>query len=108
MATMNWRTIDIDLYDPESSVNFSTASLLPALPSVSTSEVQSLSGQIKQLLRGGDSEGALRGALENAPYGGDAGAKVSTSNRYSQLLRVVTHRPGDWGGRSDVTIRKYI
>lgn len=31
---------------------------------------------MKQLLRGGDSEGALRGALESAPYGGDAGVKV--------------------------------
>lgn len=78
MATANWRTINIDLLDPESSANFSTASLLPAHPAVSTSEVQTFSGQIKQLLRGGDSEGALRGALENVPYGGDPGAKVSS------------------------------
>ena len=76
MATMNWRTINIDLLDPESSANFSTSSLVPALPQVTTSEVQTLSGQIRQLLRGGDSEGALRGALENAPYGGDSAAKV--------------------------------
>ena len=76
MATTNWRTINIDLLDPDSPANFSNASLVPALPPISASEVQSLSGQIKQLLRGGDSEGALRGALENAPYGGDAAAKV--------------------------------
>ena len=76
MATMNWRTINVDLLDPESPANFDVSSLLPSVPSISASEVQTLSSQIKQLLRGGDSEGALRGALENAPYGGDAQAKV--------------------------------
>lgn len=77
MATANWRTINVDLLDPESPANFDISSLLPTIASVSASEVQTLSSQIKQLLRGGDSEGALRGALENAPYGGDAQAKVS-------------------------------
>lgn len=76
MATANWRTINIDLLDPESSSNFDTTSLAPAITPVSAAEVQHLSSQIKQLLRGGDAEGALRGALENAPYGGDSGAKV--------------------------------
>jgi len=76
MATANWRTINIDLLDPDSSSNFDTTSLAPAITPVSAAEVQHLSGQIKQLLRGGDAEGALRGALENAPYGGDSGAKV--------------------------------
>ncbi|KAL8870262.1 MAG: hypothetical protein Q9174_003657 [Haloplaca sp. 1 TL-2023] len=75
MATINWRTINIDLLDPESPANFSTATLIPAVTPVSAAEVQNLSSQIKQLLRGGDSEGALRGALENPPYGGDAAAK---------------------------------
>ena len=79
MATMNWRTINVDLLDPESPANFDISSLLPTVSSVSASEVQTLSSQIKQLLRGGDSEGALRGALENAPYGGDVQAKVSTA-----------------------------
>jgi hypothetical protein len=76
MAIANWRTINIDLLDPESPANFSVSSLLPAVALVSASEVQQLSSQIRQLLRGGDTEGALRGALENAPYGGDAQAKV--------------------------------
>ena len=76
MATANWRTINIDLLDPDSPSNFSLTSLLPTLAPVSLSEVQNLSSQIRQLLRGGDTEGALRGALENAPYGGDAAAKV--------------------------------
>ncbi|KAI4195476.1 MAG: hypothetical protein LQ350_007187 [Teloschistes chrysophthalmus] len=75
MTTMNWRTIVIDLLDPESSANFSTTTLSPAVSSVTAAEVQNLSSQIKQLLRGGDGEGALRGALENPPYGGDAAAK---------------------------------
>ncbi|MCJ1231343.1 hypothetical protein MMC12_008020 [Toensbergia leucococca] len=76
MAAINWRTINIDLLDPDSPANFDLTSLSPSDAPVSTSEVQSLSGQIRQLLRGGDSEGALRGALENAPYGGDGSAKV--------------------------------
>ena len=73
---VNWRTINIDLLDPESSANFDITSLTPSFPPVSVADAQSLSSQIKQLLRGGDAEGALRGALENAPYGGDSGAKV--------------------------------
>ncbi len=77
MTTINWRTINIDLLDPDSPSNFPVSSLLPAsIPSVSASEVQTLASQIRQLLRGGDTEGALRGALENVPYGGDGGAKV--------------------------------
>ncbi|KAI4137629.1 MAG: hypothetical protein L6R39_007180 [Caloplaca ligustica] len=75
MANINWRTINVDLLDPESPANFSTTTLAPAVPPVSASEVQNLASNIKQLLRGRDSEGALRGALENPPYGGDAPAK---------------------------------
>ena len=81
MAAVNWRTINIDLLDPDSPANFSSTALLPSLPQVTTSDVQLLGGQIRQLLRGGDAEGALRGALENAPYGGDTSAKVSTHLR---------------------------
>ena len=77
MTTANWRTINIDLYDPDSAANFPVTSLLPSsLGTTSAPEVQSLGGQIKQLLRGGDTEGALRGALEDVPYGGDSAAKV--------------------------------
>lgn len=78
MANVNWRTINIDLLDPESSANFSASSLSPPIPAVSAAEVQKLGSQLRQLLRGGDMEGALRGALENAPYGGDEAAKVRT------------------------------
>ena len=76
MAEFNWRTIDIDKLDPEASTNFDLTTLTPAVQPVSTQDVQTLSGQIKQLQRGGDNEGALRGALENAPYGADEQGKV--------------------------------
>ena len=76
-ANINWRTINIDALDPESAYNFDNASLTPGLVPVSSGEVQSLGQQIRQLLRGGDAEGALRGALETAPYGGDGEGKVS-------------------------------
>lgn len=78
MAAVNWRTINIDALDPDSPANFDLTSLAPAVAPVSTADVQSLAGQIRQLLRGGDSEGALRGALENPPYGADERGKVCT------------------------------
>ena len=74
---INWRTIDIDALDPESSSNFDLTTLTPAITPSSSADVQTLAGQIRQLLRGGDSEGALRGALENVSYGADEGGKVS-------------------------------
>lgn len=76
MATLNWRTINIDALDPDSPANFDLTTLTPAVTPVSTADVQSLAGQIRQLLRGGDSQGALQGALENAPYGADEKGKV--------------------------------
>lgn len=76
MAQINWRTINIDALDPDSAANFDLSSLTPAIQPVSTADVQTLAGQVKQLLRGGDQEGALRGALENAPYGADERGKV--------------------------------
>ncbi|KAF2865252.1 actin-related protein 2/3 complex subunit 5 [Massariosphaeria phaeospora] len=75
MATLNWRTINIDALDPDSPANFDLSSLTPAVAPVSTADVQSLAGQIRQLLRSGDNEGALQGALENVPYGADEKGK---------------------------------
>ncbi|KAJ4304716.1 hypothetical protein N0V90_000243 [Kalmusia sp. IMI 367209] len=75
MATLNWRTINIDALDPDSPANFDLSTLTPAVAPVSTADVQSLAGQIRQLLRGGDSQGALQGALENPPYGADEKGK---------------------------------
>ncbi|MCJ1254793.1 hypothetical protein MMC24_002609 [Lignoscripta atroalba] len=118
MATANWRTINIDLLDPESSANFDIASLSPSVAPVSAAEVQSLSGQIRQLLRGGDSEGALRGALENAPYGGDAGAKevhlatvveILQSIKQSDMSPMLSRIYGSEGGTETLDVlMKYL
>lgn len=94
MAEFNWRTIDIDKLDPESSSNFDLTTLTPAVQPISTQDVQTLSGQIRQLQRGGDSEGALKGALENAPYGADEQGKVrQPRSRNGTQLRM------DWNRR---------
>ena len=77
MSLTNWRTINIDALDPDSATNFPLDTLAPGVVPVSASDVQSIAQQVRQLLRGGDSEGALRGALETAPYGADAKGKVS-------------------------------
>jgi actin related protein 2/3 complex, subunit 5 len=71
-----WRTINIDALDPESSQNFDTSTLHPPLPEIGEAEVRQLNGQVRQLLRGGDAEGALRGCLESPVYNGADAAKV--------------------------------
>lgn len=81
MAQVNYRTINIDAYDPDSPSNFDLDTLRPAVVPVSASDVQTLTGQARQLLRASDSEGALRGALENAPYGGDEKSKVRRTSQ---------------------------
>jgi actin related protein 2/3 complex subunit 5 len=94
----NWRTINIDLLDPESSSNFDTTTLHPALAPVSENEVRTLGQQVRQLLRGGDPEGALRGALEGAPYGGDAIVKVGSTLHLRRCLRQAWCLGHDWEG----------
>lgn len=71
-----WRTVNIDALDPDSSQNFDVSTLHPPLPEVSEDDVRGLNGQIRQLLRGGDAEGALRGSLETPVYNGSDAAKV--------------------------------
>lgn len=71
-----WRTINIDAYNEDSSVNFDTSTLHPPQPEISEAEARQLAGQVRQLLRGGDAEGALRGCLETPVYNGTDGAKV--------------------------------
>ncbi|KAK4042039.1 actin-related protein 2/3 complex subunit 5 [Parachaetomium inaequale] len=63
-----WRTINIDALEEDSSVNFDTATLHPAQPETSEADVRQLTAQVRQLLRGGDAEGALRGCLEAPVY----------------------------------------
>lgn len=57
--TDHWRTIDIDALDPESSRNFPIATLVA--PSSGPRGLDA--GSVRGLLRGGDAEGALRGAV---------------------------------------------
>lgn len=71
-----WRTINIDALTEDSSLNFDTSTLHPPQPEITEAEVRQLAGQVRQLLRGGDPEGALRGCLETPVYNGDDGAKV--------------------------------
>jgi hypothetical protein len=77
MAQLNYRTINIDVLDPESSANFPMDTLLPGtLPEPTTSGgAASVAQQVRQMLRGGDPEGALRHVLDTAPLSGDAQAK---------------------------------
>lgn len=71
----NWRTINIDHYDPESSSCFDVSTLQLSHEPISGAEIQTISQQIRQLLHGGDVEGALRGALECAPYNSSSAVK---------------------------------
>lgn len=71
-----WRTINIDALTEDSSVNFDTSALHPPQPEIGEAEVKQLAGQVRQLLRGGDPEGALRGCLDMPVYNGTDGAKV--------------------------------
>ncbi|OJD25950.1 hypothetical protein ACJ73_02673 [Blastomyces percursus] len=77
MSLVNYRTVDVDSIDPDSSVNFPLETLLPGnIPAPTTSSTAaSIGSQVRQLLRSGDSEGALRHVLDAAPLGGDDRAK---------------------------------
>lgn len=77
-----WRTINIDALTEDSSLNFDKSTLHPPLPETSESEVRQLAGQVRQLLRGGDTEGALRGCLEFPVYNGNDLAKVGDVPTY--------------------------
>jgi len=92
-TTGNWRTLNVDALDPDSPANFDLSTLKPQVATVSDAEVQSLATQIRQLLRGGDNEGALLGALENAPYGAEERGKVHTHIRLH--IRTI-HNPEKW------------
>ncbi|KAJ5132481.1 hypothetical protein N7448_006639 [Penicillium atrosanguineum] len=120
MSQINYRTINVDQLDPESSVNFPMETLLPAtLPQPETSsDAANIANQVRQLLRGGDAEGALRTALDTAPLGGDDRAKevhlatvieVLQGIRQAEMARVLEGVCGADGGaeRADC-LMKYI
>lgn len=120
MAAINYRTVNVDAYDPESSQNFPLETVLPSsLPAPSTSsETAQIATQVRQLLRAGDSIGALQSALETAPLAGDDGAKqvhLTTvlevlqgirASDVSRLLDQMLKQPG--GNALGDTLMKYI
>ncbi|KAE8135739.1 actin-related protein 2/3 complex subunit 5 [Aspergillus pseudotamarii] len=120
MAQLNYRTINIDVLDPESSVNFPMETLLPpTLPAPTTSsEAANVAAQVRQLLRSGDAEGALRAVLDTAPLGGDDRAKevhlatvieVLQGIRQGEMMRVLEGVCNGQGGseRADC-LMKYL
>lgn len=120
MSQINYRTLNIDAYDPESPLNFPLTTLLPSsLPAPSSaSEAASVGQQIRQLLRSGDAEGALHGVLDTAPLGGDEGAKqvhlstvveVLQGIRQSEVARILAGLVQGEGGmaRADC-LMKYL
>ena len=84
-----WRTINIDALDPDSAQNFDVVTLVPPLPEVSEAEVRQLNGQVRQLLRGGDAEGALRGCLEAPVYAGPDAAKDAHLQTVVEVLQSI-------------------
>ncbi|KAI4678857.1 hypothetical protein J4E81_010585 [Alternaria sp. BMP 2799] len=118
MANINWRTINIDALDPDSPANFDLSSLAPAVAPVSTADVQTNAQSIRQLLRGGDNEGALQGALENPPYGADDKGKevhlsvvieILQSIRQSDMSPMLSRIYGAPGGTEALDVlMKYI
>lgn len=79
-----WRTINVDALDSDKV--FDTSTLHPSLSEISEAEVRALNSQVRQLLRGGNAEGALRGCLEFPVYNGGNSAKVYLMNKYSEWL----------------------
>lgn len=84
-----WRTVNIDILTEDSSVNFDTSTLHPPQPEVSEADVRTLSTQVRQLLRGGDAEGALRGCLETPVYNGTDGAKEAHLQTIIEVLQSI-------------------
>ncbi|SPQ20529.1 ba1efbcb-3825-4d15-9428-0535d8eac030 [Thermothielavioides terrestris] len=89
-----WRTIDIDALQEDSPVNFDTTTLTPAhhraqaQAEVGEAEVRQLTAQVRQLLRGGDAEGALRGCLEAPVYQG-AGGELAREAALQTVVEVL-------------------
>jgi actin related protein 2/3 complex subunit 5 len=120
MAAPNYRTVNVDIYDAESPINFPLATLQPSsLPApTSAAAAASIAQQVRQLLRSGDSAGALAGALDTAPLGGDDGARqvhlttvveVLQGIRQSDVAKVLESVLAGPGGRErGDTLMKYL
>lgn len=116
----NYRTINIDVLDPDSSTNFPMETLLPGTlpPPTNSGGAANVATQVRQLLRGGDPEGAMRHVLDTAPLGGDDRAKevhmtavveVLQGIRQAEMTRVLEGVCGGDGGseRADC-LMKYL
>ncbi|KAK1139595.1 hypothetical protein N8T08_000599 [Aspergillus melleus] len=120
MSQLNYRTINVDVLDPESSANFPMETLLPpTLPAPTTSsDAAGIASQVRQLLRSGDPEGALRQVLETAPLGGDDRAKevhlaavvdVLQGIRQGEMMRVLEGVcTGEGGDERADCLMKYL
>jgi actin related protein 2/3 complex subunit 5 len=84
-----WRTINIDALQEDSSVNFDTATLHPPQPEISEGDARQIQGQVRQLLRGGDAEGALRGCLETPVYNGGELARDTHLQTVIEVLQSI-------------------
>lgn len=120
MAQVNYRTINIDLLDPEAPVNFPLDTLLPGTlpPPTTSSEAANVGAQVRQMLRSGDPEGALRHVLDAAPLSGDDRAKevhlatvveVLQGIRQGEMTRVLEAVcTGEGGSERADCLMKYI
>ncbi|KAL6881461.1 Arp2/3 complex 16 kDa subunit ARPC5 [Trichoderma novae-zelandiae] len=84
-----WRTVNIDILTEDSSVNFDTSTLHPPQPEIAEADVRALAAQVRQLLRGGDAEGALRGCLETPVYNGTDAAKEAHLQTIIEVLQSI-------------------
>ncbi|KAL1993556.1 hypothetical protein VTN49DRAFT_2225 [Thermomyces lanuginosus] len=120
MSQINYRTINVDVLDPESSVNFPLDTLLPGNlpPPTNASGAANVASSVRQLLRSGDPEGALRYVLDTAPLSGDAQAKeihlatvieVLQGIRQGEMTRVLESVcSGEGGAERADCLMKYI
>ncbi|KAB8343074.1 hypothetical protein FH972_022668 [Carpinus fangiana] len=88
-VAFNYRTVNVDAYDPEAAQNFDLATLAPNVQPVSLAEVQQNVGNIRGILRSGDSQGALGAALANAPYGADKEGKDAYAAAVVEILQSI-------------------
>ncbi|OAA67143.1 arp2 3 complex subunit [Niveomyces insectorum RCEF 264] len=84
-----WRTINIDALEEDSPLNFDVSTLRPPVPEVSEQDVRQLAGQVRQLLRAGDNDGALRGCLEMPVYAGTDAAKDAALQTVVEVLQSI-------------------
>lgn len=111
-----WRTINVDALDSDKV--FDTSTLHPSLSEISEAEVRALNSQVRQLLRGGNAEGALRGCLEFPVYNGGNSAKdihlqtvieVLQSIKASEMNPMLVHIYNSEGGSECLDVlMKYL